>query len=186
MKKIIKRKAFTLIEIVMVIVVLGIVAMIGTDIIAHMYEGYIKSKVVSKLQTRTDQVLNIIAKRLSYHIKDSAVNYKNPHNFGGFVKQEYLTQKLDIVQLNDIGFEKRLKEFCTSLVDDEFFDEYIWQKQDFLEENIDLIESCREKEIEIMHPEFWEDESEFHLLRYQFVYKVCQSNTPERLKWYNC
>ena len=41
-------------------------------------------------------------------------------------------------------------------------------------------------EIEIMHPEFWEDESEFHLLRYQFVYKVCQNNTPERLKWYNC
>ena len=83
-------------------------------------------------------------------------------------------------------YEKRLKEFCTSLVDDDFFDEYIWQKQDFLEENIDLIESCREKEIEIMHPEFWEDESEFHLLRYQFVYKVCQNNTPKRLKWYNC
>jgi prepilin-type N-terminal cleavage/methylation domain-containing protein len=69
----IKRKAFTLVEIVMVIVVLGIVAMIGTDIITHMYTGYIKSKVINKLQTRTDQVLDLIAKRLSYRIKDSAV-----------------------------------------------------------------------------------------------------------------
>jgi len=69
----IKRGAFTFIEIVMVIVVLGIVSMIGTDIIAKMYEGYIKTKVINKLQTRTDQVLNLIAKRLSYRIKDSAV-----------------------------------------------------------------------------------------------------------------
>ncbi len=68
-----KKRAFTLIEIVMVIVVLGVVAMIGTDVIAHMYEGYIKTKVVNKLQIRTTQVLDLISKRLSYRIKDSAV-----------------------------------------------------------------------------------------------------------------
>jgi len=76
-----KKSAFTLIEIVMVIVILGIVAMMGTDIIAKMYEGYIKSKVVNKLQTRTDQVLDIIAKRLSYRIKDSVVTSKNGTNY---------------------------------------------------------------------------------------------------------
>jgi prepilin-type N-terminal cleavage/methylation domain-containing protein len=81
MKQSIKKRAFTLIEIVLVIVVLGIVAMIGTDIIAHMYEGYIKSKVVNKLQTRTDQVLDLIAKRLSYRIKDSAVTSINGTNY---------------------------------------------------------------------------------------------------------
>ena len=73
----IKRRAFTLVEMVMVIVILGIVAMIGTDIITKMYEGYIKSKVVNKLQTRTTQVLDIIAKRLTYRVKDSVVTSIN-------------------------------------------------------------------------------------------------------------
>ncbi len=72
-----KKKAFTLIEIVMVIVVLGIVSVIGTNIITHMYDGYIKSKIVNKLQSKSEQVLDIIAKRLSYRIKDSVVASKS-------------------------------------------------------------------------------------------------------------
>lgn len=72
-----KRKAFSLVEIVMVIVVLGIVAMIGTNIIAHMYEGYIRSKVINSLQAKTTHVLDIISKRLSYRVKDSLVTSIN-------------------------------------------------------------------------------------------------------------
>ena len=72
-----KKRAFSLIEIVFVIVVLGIVAMIGTDVISQMYEGYIKSKVINKLQTRTSQVLDLIAKRLEYRVKDSTVTSIN-------------------------------------------------------------------------------------------------------------
>lgn len=68
-----KKRAFTLIEIVMVIVVLGVVAMIGTNIIAHMYEGYIRSRVINKLQANSEQILDLIAKRLQYRIKDSVV-----------------------------------------------------------------------------------------------------------------
>jgi len=69
----IKRKAFTLLEMVMVIVVLGIVAMIGTDIITKMYQGYIKSTIINKLQTRTTLVLDLLSRRLAYRIKDSVV-----------------------------------------------------------------------------------------------------------------
>lgn len=72
-----KKKAFSLIEVVFVIVVMGIVAMIGTEVISQMYEGYIKSKVVNKLQIRTSQVLDLIAKRLQYRIKDSTVTSIN-------------------------------------------------------------------------------------------------------------
>ncbi len=68
-----KKRAFTLIEIVMVIVVLGIVAMIGTNIITHMYEGYIRSRVINKLQADSEQILDQISKRLQYRIKDSVV-----------------------------------------------------------------------------------------------------------------
>ncbi len=68
-----KRKAFSLIELVFVIVVLGIVAMIGTNVITQMYEGYIKTKVINRLQAKTSQILDLISKRLEYRIKDSTV-----------------------------------------------------------------------------------------------------------------
>jgi len=34
-----------------------------------------------------------------------------------------------------------------------------------------------------MYPEFWEEDSDFHKLRYEFVYKICQTKTPKRLKF---
>ena len=66
-----KRAAFTLIELVMVIVILGIVSVISTNIIAHMYEGYLRSKSVNELQQKTELVLDTIANRLKNRIKDA-------------------------------------------------------------------------------------------------------------------
>jgi len=36
-------------------------------------------------------------------------NYLNPHDFGGYVKQNYLTQPLHFVELKEIGYEKKMK-----------------------------------------------------------------------------
>jgi len=83
MKKMVKRGAFTLIEMVFVIVILGIVGMIGSDIIAKMYQGYLKSQIVNKLQQQTELVLDIISSRLKYRIKSSVIgrdsNSTNPN-----------------------------------------------------------------------------------------------------------
>jgi len=62
-------------------------------------------------------------------------------------------------------------------------DEFIWDKQDYLEKNRDKIEALKEKELSTMHPEFWSEESSFHELRREFVYKLCPRKTPERLKF---
>lgn len=67
------RKAFTMLELVMVIVVLGIVASIGADIIANLYENYLKTRSQERLQSQTEAVLDQIAKRLQYRIKDSVI-----------------------------------------------------------------------------------------------------------------
>ncbi len=67
------KKAFTLVEMIMVIVILGIIGMIGTDIIAKMYQGYIKTKIVNDLQSKTELVLTQIASRLRYRIKDTVI-----------------------------------------------------------------------------------------------------------------
>jgi len=74
-------------------------------------------------------------------------------------------------------------KFCKSLVGEEFFDDFIWDKQEFLEENEELIENHKEQEIKIMYPEFWDKDSPFHKLRYEFVYKICPTKTPKRLKY---
>ena len=83
MKKRSLRKAFTLIEIIMVIVILGVVAMISTDIIAKMYQGYMRSKIISELQQKTELALDQITRRLNYRIKASAItrNSTSPSTF---------------------------------------------------------------------------------------------------------
>jgi len=59
-------------------------------------------------------------------------------------------------------------------------DDFIWDKQEFLEENREEIEMLKERELEIMYPEFWDKDSTFHMLRREFVYKTCSRCTPKR------
>ncbi|WP_295022840.1 replication-associated recombination protein A [Sulfurimonas sp.] len=49
------------------------------------------------------------------HIKNSAKNYKYPHNYGGFVKQEHLAKPLKFVELKEIGYEKKMREWADNL-----------------------------------------------------------------------
>jgi len=70
----------------------------------------------------------------------------------------------------------------TFIEDEEKYEDTLWDKEDYLEENRDFINSCKENEIKVMYPEFWEKESEFHKLRYNFVHKVCPTCTPKRLQ----
>ena len=45
------------------------------------------------------------------HIKDKNENYLYPHDFGGYVKQQYLLEDLSFVTFKDIGYEKKMKEW---------------------------------------------------------------------------
>jgi len=84
----------------------------------------------------------------------------------------------------DKNYKKELESFCEKFLEDEdAYDEFLWDKEDFLEEHKKLIELKKEKELEVMHPEFWDKDSEFHKLRYEFVYKLCPTKTPQRLKY---
>lgn len=68
-----RRKAFTMLELVMVMVVMGIVASIGADIIASMYSNYLRVRTVNRLESQTEITLEQIAKRLQYRIKESVI-----------------------------------------------------------------------------------------------------------------
>lgn len=84
---------------------------------------------------------------------------------------------IDEIYAEDTYYEE-LHNFAKNTYDDDF----IWEKQDYLEKHKEQIEALKEKELEIMHPEFWNKKSDFHTLRQEFVYKICPRETPERLK----
>jgi putative two-component system hydrogenase maturation factor HypX/HoxX len=84
---------------------------------------------------------------------------------------------VDAVFAEEEYYEK-LHQFALSKYNEDF----IWDKQEFLEENEAMIEALKEEELKVMYPEFWDDDSAFHKLRQEFVYKVCPTSTPQRFK----
>ena len=78
----------------------------------------------------------------------------------------------------DSAYYEVLHDFASSCYDEDL----IWEKQDRLEEEKEIIERCKQAELKKMYPEFWDESSEFHKLRHEFVYKVCPTQTPKRLQ----
>jgi putative ATPase len=49
------------------------------------------------------------------HITQHNEGYLYPHDFGGYVKQQYLTKQLNLVKLKDIGYEKKIKDWLRNI-----------------------------------------------------------------------
>ncbi len=87
-------------------------------------------------------------------------------------------------ELIERDYKEGLEKYLNRLFSDkDWIEDFLWDKEDFLEDNREKIEKCRENEIEVMYPEFWDPQSEFHQLRYNFVYKICPIKTPKRLRY---
>jgi len=67
------KKAFTMVELIFVIVILGIVASIGSQIIADVYESYIIQRAQHRASLKTEIVANQIANRLVRAISGTVV-----------------------------------------------------------------------------------------------------------------
>jgi len=67
----------------------------------------------SALQAVNDGVMLEIPK----NITNNHHNYLYPHDFGGFVKQQYLSKPLKFVELKSIGYEKKMKEWIDIVFD---------------------------------------------------------------------
>ncbi len=62
-----------------------------------------------------DSIKNGKILEIPNHIKDSAMNYKYPHDFGGYVEQEYLKENISYYKNKGIGFEKTLNEWLDKI-----------------------------------------------------------------------
>ena len=76
------------------------------------------------------------------------------------------------------NYYEDLHTFAASLYGEDF----IWDKQDYVEQNKEYMEACKKAELQRMYPEFWDEKSSFHTLRHEFVYKICPLQTPQRFK----
>lgn len=49
------------------------------------------------------------------HLDSQHIGYLYPHDFGGYVEQEYLKEDLKLYNSLDIGFEKTLSEWIRKI-----------------------------------------------------------------------
>ena len=93
-------------------------------------------------------------------------------------------KKIDMIDevFKKDDYQLELENFCQNLLEEEFYEDFIDKKKDYLEENLSKMQECKEKELQIMYDEFWDENSSFHSLRYDFVRKIKPTNTPKRLR----
>ncbi|QOP44297.1 protein containing prepilin-type N- cleavage/methylation domain protein [Sulfurimonas sediminis] len=68
-----KHAAFTMLELVFVIVIMGIIGKFGVEFLAQAYNSFIFSKINHELQSNSEAAVEFIAKRLEGRIKDSVI-----------------------------------------------------------------------------------------------------------------
>ncbi len=67
------RSAFTMLELIFVIVVMGIIGKFGVEFLAQAYKSFIFSSINNTLQSQSASAVELIASRLQYRIKDSVI-----------------------------------------------------------------------------------------------------------------
>ncbi len=90
MKQYIGRSAFTLLELIFVIVILGIVASIGSEMIAKVYGQYIVQRAQHRASIKTELAALQIANRLAYAVPGTVIRRLTKASAGW----EYITEAL--------------------------------------------------------------------------------------------
>lgn len=75
------RNAFTMLELVFVIVIMGIIGKFGVEFLAQAYKGFIFTNVNNSLQTSSATAVEFISIRLQDRIKDSIIARTSDANF---------------------------------------------------------------------------------------------------------
>lgn len=78
-----KKPAFTMIELLFVIVIMGILGKFGVELLAQAYENFLYTKINNKLQDQSAAAVEFVARRLSYRIPDSVIGRENNTSYAG-------------------------------------------------------------------------------------------------------
>jgi len=97
------RKAFSLIEVIFALVILGVISSIGSSIIVQVFESYISQKAFYKANIKTELVATQIVNRLTYAISTSTISKVTDRN-GTWVHSVPTIKDTDWIQLKDLLF----------------------------------------------------------------------------------
>ena len=67
------KKAFTLVELIFVIVILGILSVMSTELILNVYRNYVYSKSINELESKVEIALEQISSRLTDRIRHTTI-----------------------------------------------------------------------------------------------------------------
>jgi Tfp pilus assembly protein FimT len=77
----IRRSAFTMLELIFVIVIMGIIGKFGVEFLAQAYKNFIFSSINNRLQSSSAMAVELISAKLQNRIKDSVIARQNAATF---------------------------------------------------------------------------------------------------------
>jgi putative two-component system hydrogenase maturation factor HypX/HoxX len=84
----------------------------------------------------------------------------------------------------DRNYFDKLDEFAQALAEDEEkYSDFLYEKEEYLSKESHIMEQKKEQELKVMYSEFWDENSPFHKLRHEFVYKTCIAVTPRKVRF---
>lgn len=95
------KKAFTLIELIFVIVLLSIISTFGADLYVKIYNSYTNNRATSDLEGETERTLNIITSLLRDRVKQTVIGRETDngeHPDGDFVYLREVQEKHDVLE----------------------------------------------------------------------------------------
>lgn len=111
-------KAFTMLELIFVIVIMAILSKFGIEFLAQSYSGFINSKINNELQSNSAISIEFIAKRLQNRIKSSTIAREDNNTFTPL--KDYTNTTANILEWvgSDIdGFRGDILPYWSGLID---------------------------------------------------------------------
>lgn len=113
------RNAFSMLELIFVIVIMGIIGKFGTEFLAESYKSFIFSKVNNTLQSNSATAVEFIASRLQYRIRDSIIARDSDNNYVALsdVDSDTNYPVLEWVQVGIDSFRGTTKPYWSGIID---------------------------------------------------------------------
>jgi len=99
------KRGFSLLELTFVIVILGVVASIGSTLIAQLYENYMTQRAMHRATLKTELAINQIVNRLTHRIENSVISRKADGTYIPLADMVYDTTNTDRAVLEWIGYD---------------------------------------------------------------------------------
>lgn len=110
--------AFTMLELIFVIVVMGIIGKFGVEFLAQAYNSFIHAKINTNLQANSSSAVKFIASRLQYRIKDSVIAREMDDTFFGLSGYSGTTAPiLEWIATDIDGFRGDASPYWSGIID---------------------------------------------------------------------